>query len=88
MQAKGGTYVFERIKTQHLQLHSDDRSDYDKLDGLAKELILLGTDQVDLTLIINKPTTKDQWEALMTKYKDTRKLVVATKQEEFVNYTK
>lgn len=88
LQAKGGTYVLERTKTQHLQLHPDDGSEYNKLDELAKELILLGTDQVDLTLIINKPTAKDQWEALITKYKDTRKLVFAIKQKEFVNYTK
>ena len=42
LQAKGGTYVLKRIKTQHLQLHSNDRSEYNKLDELTKELILLG----------------------------------------------
>ncbi len=49
LQAKGGNYVLDRTKVQHLQLHPDDRAEYDKLDGLAKELILLGTDEVDLT---------------------------------------
>lgn len=88
LQAKGGNYVLDRTKVQHLQLHPDDRAEYDKLDGLAKELILLGTDEVDLTRIIDKATAKEQWDALVEKYKDNRKLVVANKQKEFVNYEK
>ena len=79
LQAKGGTYVIEKTKAQHMQLHPDDRAEYDKLDGLAKGLIIQGTDDVDLTRIIDKLTAKEQWDALVIKYKDNRKQVVANK---------
>ena len=88
LQAKGGTYVLEQTKSAYITLFFDGRADYDKLDGLAKELFLTGADTVDLTLIIDQPTAKDQWDDLVRKKKGTRKQVVANKQKEIVNYEK
>ena len=69
-------------------MYSEDRAEFDKLDELIKEIILLETNQVDLTLIIDKATAKDQWDALLVKYKDSRKQVMTIKQKKFVNYEK
>ena len=88
LQAKGGTYILEMKRIDYTRLHIDGGAEYDKLDGLAKELIIQGTNDIDLTRIIDKPTAKDQWDVLIAKYKDTRKEVVASKQKEFVNYEK
>ena len=88
LQAKGGTYVLEQTKSAYITLFHDGRADYDKLDGLVKELFLTGTDRIDLTLIIDQPTAKDQWDDLVRKYKDTRKQVVANKQKGIINFEK
>ena len=43
LQVKGGAYIFERTKIQHLTLFSREISEYNKLDKLIKEIILLET---------------------------------------------
>ena len=89
LQGKGGNHVLNyTLKDKDKIPAGTTEADFSKLDGIAKEQILTGIDMTDYNLIATLDTAKEQWEKLQSKYTDNRRLVIANKQKELVNYKK
>ena len=59
LQVKGGIYILEIKRIDYIQLYINSGVEYNKLDKLVKELIIQGTNNIDLIRIIDKLTIKD-----------------------------
>lgn len=89
LQGKGGNYILNHTFNDKDKIPAGTtEADFSKLDGIAKEQILTGIDMTDYNLIATLDTAKGQWEKLQSKYTDNRRLVIANKQKELVNYKK
>ena len=87
--AKGGKDALTMTKLDYIRLYPNtDAADWNKLDGLAQQFLLEGTDDIDSTAILNFNNAKAQWTYLQAKYIDTRKVVASSKLKELTNYKK
>ena len=64
LQKKEEFYVLNRMRTKHILLFFIKGAKYNKLDNIAKELILLKINEIDLIKIIEKNTAKLQFDVL------------------------
>ena len=64
LQKKRRFYILNKTRTKHILLFFIKGAEYNKLDDIAKKLILLKINEVDLIRIIEKNITKLQFDAL------------------------
>ena len=64
LQKKRKFYILNRTRIKYILLFFIKEAKYNKLDKIAKELIFLKINEIDLTRIIKKNITKLQFDAL------------------------
>ena len=64
MQRKREFYVLNKMRIKHILLFFIKKAKYNKLDEIAKKLIFLKMNEIDLIRIIKKNIAKLQFDAL------------------------